>query len=331
MADVHDLLGQALGGVAPSPDALQATIQRIHRRQRRRRVLVACVTLAALAGAGVVVTQVAGERGDPLSAPAPTTVTPSTIPSSTIPPSAAGFVPRTIREGNRTVLPITFPDGSTAELVYPTALGLAGLGVQPDVSLLRARDPGLRYELVFSRGGPVPGLLKGHRPVGRYQTTKGRPVQLWQAVENPGVVSASYGYWLQYRIGAWTVLAGVADRAMAAEVARNLDGHQTGDGFVVIQASGPFALSRVYGEGRGAQLAIGDRNPLPDAVVAEPWRLIELSPARGSCQQEGVSGDHGTKCLGPPGAGIFANISGDPSWVKAVVRGLQTRNVHLAP
>ena len=35
--------------------------------------------------------------------------------------------------------------------------------------------------------------------------------------------------------------------------------------------------------------------------------------------------------LGPPGAGIFTNISGDPSWVKAVVRGLQARNVHLAP
>jgi hypothetical protein len=331
MADVHDLLGQALGGVAPSPDALQTTIQRIHRRQRRRRALVTGVTLAVFAGAGVVVTRGTSDRGVRLTTPAPTTVTPSTVASFTVPPSAAGFVPRTTREGNRTVLPVTFPDGSTAELVYPTALGLAGLGVQPDVSLLRAQDPGPRYELVFSRGGSVPGLLKGDRPVGRYQTAQGRPVQLWPAVENPGVVSASYGYWLEYRIGAWTVLAGVADRAMAAEVAGNLDGRQTGEGFVVIQASGPFALSREYGEGRGAQLTIGDRNPLPDAVVAEPWRLIELSPARGSCHEEGSSGDHGTKCLGPPGAGIFANISGDPLWVKTVVRGLQARNVHLAP
>jgi hypothetical protein len=328
MADVHDLLRRALGGVAPSPDALEATIQRIHRRRRRRRVLVTGMTLAVFAGAGVVVTWVAGDRGVRLTTPAPTT--PSTAPS-TVPPSAAGFVPRTTREGNRTVLPVTFPDGSTAELVYPTALALAGLGVQPDVSFLRVRDPGSRFELVFSRGGPAPGLLKGDRPVGRYQTAQGRPVQLWRAVENPGVVSASYGYWLEYRIGAWSVLAGVADRAMAAEVARNLDGRQTGEGFVVIQASGPFALSREYGEGRGAQLTIGDRNPLPDAIVSDPWRLIEFSPARGSCHEEGVSGDHGTKCLGPPGAGIFTNISGDPSWVKAVVRGLQARNVHLAP
>ena len=161
--------------------------------------------------------------------------------------------------------------------------------------------------------------------MGRYQTAQGRPVQLWPAVENPGVLSASYGYWLHYRIGAWTVLAGVADRAMAAEVARNLDGRQTGDGFVVVQARGPFALSREYGEGRGAQLAIGDHSPLPSAIVAEPWRLIELSPARGSCQQEGVSGEHGSKCLGPGGAGIFANISGDPLWVKAVAKGLEAR------
>jgi hypothetical protein len=329
MTDAHDLLRQALSGVAPSPDALQATIRRIQRRQRRRRVLVTGVTLVVFAGAGLVVTRVAGDRGVRLTTPAPTTVTPSTIPSFTVPPSAAGFVPRTTREGSRTVLPVTFPDGSTAELVYPTALALAGMGVQPDVSFLRVRDPGPRYELVFSRGGPVPGLLKGHRPVGRYQTTKGRPVQLWPAVENPGVLSG-YGYWLHYRIGAWTVLAGVSDRAMAAEVARNLDGRQTGDGFVVIQAGGPFALSREYGEGRGAQLAIGDRSALPDAIVAEPWRLIELSPARGSCHEEGSSGDHGTKCLGPGGAGIFANISGDPLWVKAVVRGLEARNVRLA-
>jgi hypothetical protein len=327
MTDVHDLLRRALGGMAPSPDALQAIIQRIHRRQRRRRVLVAGVTLAVFAGAGVVVTRVAGDRGDRLDAPVPAS---SAAPSSTVPPRAAVFVPRTNREGNRTVLPVTFPDGSTAELVYPTALGLASMGVQPDVSLLRVQDPGPRYELVFSRGGPVPGLLKGDRPVGRYRTTKGRPVQLWAAVENPGVLSG-YGYWLEYRIGAWTVLAGVADRAMAAELARNLDGRQTGDGFVVIQASGPFALSRVYGEGRGAQLTIGDRNPLPDAIVSDPWRLIEFSPARGSCHEEGVSGEHGTKCLGPSGAGIFTNLSGDPSWVKAVVRGLQARNVHLAP
>jgi hypothetical protein len=75
MADVHDLLAQALNGVAPSPDALQAIIQRIRRRQRRHRVLVACVMLAVFAGAGVVVTRVAGDRGDRLGAPAPTTAT----------------------------------------------------------------------------------------------------------------------------------------------------------------------------------------------------------------------------------------------------------------
>ena len=232
MADLHDLLGQALSGVAPSPDALEATIQRISRRRRRHRVLVTAVTLAMFAGAGLVVTWVAGDRGVRLSTPAPTTATPSSAPSSTVPSSVAGFVPRTTREGDRTVLPVTFPDGSTAELVYPTALALAGMGVQPDVSFLRVRDPGPRFELVFARGGPVPGLLKGDRPVGRYQTAQGRPVQLWRAVENPGVLSG-YGYWLHYRIGAWTVLAAVSDRAMAAEVARNLEGRQTGDGFVV--------------------------------------------------------------------------------------------------
>jgi len=88
-------------------------------------------------------------------------------------------------------MPVTFPDGSTAELVYPTALALAGMGVQPDVSFLRVRDPGPRFELVFARGGPVPGLLKGDRPVGRYQTAQGRPAQLWQAAEIPASCPAT--------------------------------------------------------------------------------------------------------------------------------------------
>jgi hypothetical protein len=53
-------------------------------------------------------------------------------PSVTAEPSMpAAFVPPTYREGNSVVLPVTFPDGSAAELVYPSDLDLASMGVRP--------------------------------------------------------------------------------------------------------------------------------------------------------------------------------------------------------
>lgn len=45
-----------------------------------------------------------------------------------------GFVPATHREGDRVVLPIAFPDGTTAELVYPPELDIAELGLIPYTS-----------------------------------------------------------------------------------------------------------------------------------------------------------------------------------------------------
>jgi hypothetical protein len=335
MADVHDLLRQALGGVSPSPHALEATIRRIRRRERRRRALATAVTLAVVAGAGAGLwaTRTAADRGGRLGTPAPTTAPPSTAPPATVPPKPAGFVPPTTREGSRTVLPVTFPDGSTAELVYPTALNLAAMGVQPDVSFLRVRDPGPRFQLVFSRGAPPGRLLGGDRPVGRDRTARGRPVEVWRAVPDPGVLPGT-GYWVRYQLGAWAVLAAATDRAMAAEVAGNLDGRQTREGFVVIDAGGPFALSREYGEARGPQLAFGDGDPRPETLQVDPaFRLVELAPTRRSCPGQGpdASREYASRCLGRGGAGsVHAGIQGDREFVRAVFRGLEARNVRLA-
>jgi hypothetical protein len=45
MGDVNDLLRTALGGVEPSEDALARTLGRIRRRERRRRIVLASVTV----------------------------------------------------------------------------------------------------------------------------------------------------------------------------------------------------------------------------------------------------------------------------------------------
>ena len=41
------------------------------------------------------------------------------------------FVPPTHRDGDRTVMPLTFPDGTRAAITYPPELAIAELGLEP--------------------------------------------------------------------------------------------------------------------------------------------------------------------------------------------------------
>lgn len=51
------------------------------------------------------------------------------------------FIPPVSRRGDDVVLPVVWPDGSTAELRYPQTLNIHRIGVQPAVSLaLRPRE-----------------------------------------------------------------------------------------------------------------------------------------------------------------------------------------------
>ncbi|HUF01498.1 MAG TPA: hypothetical protein VMN35_03655 [Gaiellaceae bacterium] len=59
----------------------------------------------------------------------------------------ARFVPPTHEDGDRVVVPIAFPDGTTAELRSPLSLGLEGFSIQPYSSavLPRCGGSGLRH------------------------------------------------------------------------------------------------------------------------------------------------------------------------------------------
>jgi hypothetical protein len=336
MADLADLLGEALHGIEPSPAALERTIQRIRRRQRRRRALAAGVTVALLValGTGAWMALDGGRGGGPPGdrAAAPATPTPSSAeaPGTS---TRAVFKPPVRRDGGRWVMPLTFPDGSAAELVYPPDLDLAAMGVQPDLSFRWPNQTGTRFPLTFWFGQPDAGLFEGDQPVARYTTPRGGQAELWRA--RAGSVSTStQRYWLAFQRTSWTVLAPVATPAMAAEIARGLDARETGDGYVVMEAVHPLALAREPGEGGGPQLAVGDRNPRPREVDAGTrFRLITLRPSR-SCRPAAISpsGQSAAACLGTAGAGgsVFAGIDGDRPFVEAVLAGLEARNVRIA-
>lgn len=243
-------------------------------------------------------------------------------------------MPPVRRDRGRLVMPLTFPDGSTAELVYAPKLKLAALGIQPDVSFLRRDRPASRFPLTFWFGQPGPELFEGGQPVERYTTLGGGQAELWRA-QATSVSQPKQGYWLAFRLASWTVLAPATTPAMVAEIVRGLDARETSSGAVVVEARDPYALSREGGEGGGPQLAIGDRSPHPEEVDAGTrFRLITLRPSR-DCRPAGTSpsGKYASTCLGTAGSGVavFAGIDGDRSFVKDVVAGLQARNVRIAP
>jgi hypothetical protein len=193
------------------------------------------------------------------------------------------FVPADAEEGERIRLPLVFPDGTRIVLSYPLELDLASLGVQPDVSYLYRDDPAARFILTFVHGPADAGPLE-----------------------------------IALHAGSWTILAQVRDPAERELVESNLRVHETPDGFPVVEALAPLALSHEFGEGGGVMLALGDLVPAENTVSSlDP--LIELAPT--DCQLENVEigGSYGAKCFG----NLYVGVYGDRPFIEAVLEGLR--------
>ena len=147
------------------------------------------------------------------------------------------FVPKTRHEGRFVVMAVTFPDGSTADILYPHELEVAQLGVQPyssgQLAHCCARDFFVRY------AGVPSDELAGRRPLEVYDGSGEFPVEYWASSEGP-----STHRWLIFRFGLWHVLIsdqkgldmGAQERATWA---RSLQGEVTEDGFLRLEASRP--------------------------------------------------------------------------------------------
>jgi hypothetical protein len=181
----------------------------------------------------------------------------------------SGFVPHTERRGTRTVMPLTFPDGTHVVLSYPEWLHLAELGVQPDVSYLHRNDPAPRYPLGFYFGALPEGV---------------------------GPVVA--------RTGRWTITA--PGRAEDLDVLRrSIRVRETPDGLVALEPLPPLELAREFGEGGGSQLALGDLAPDPAHSSLDP--LILLGPRDCGLPKPEISDGHGAMCLGDIYVGIYGD------------------------
>lgn len=194
------------------------------------------------------------------------------------------FTPATFREGNKMVLPVAFPDGTRAELVYPPQLGIAKLAVRPYGSAwLRGKSPSpLRSDVVgrdfwifYGALDEVLRFVGGKSPLllATYKGADGQTVGFWDLRSNRELPD-----YLGFQFGRWAVLvydyAGAAAMTDAerASWAANFSGRETDDGFLLLEGSDRLRLARV-GEHAGPQLDFG--------MGVVPQRSLSLYP--GSC------------------------------------------------
>ena len=198
------------------------------------------------------------------------------------------FTPATSRDGHRVVLPVTFPDGTTAELIYPPKLRIAALGVGPYSSgSLQGESPTPERSDVVARDfqiffGELDHVLlslnRGKPPLllAQYEGVDGQAVGFWDLAEweqGTDYLGFQFGRWavLVYDYAADGPMRGAAmTDAERASWAASFSGYETTDGFLLLEGAGPLQLARA-GEHAGPQLSFGS--------VGRP-RSLTLFPGR---------------------------------------------------
>lgn len=250
------------------------------------------------------------------------------------------FVPDTTQQNRDVVLPVVFPDGSSAELAYPPGLKLAELGIQPAVSVGVERDRGrfLHQRFLMITKTPLEVLRRDGEPLEIYRGPTGR-VTVWRPQDRKAV----HRIFMHFRVGSWNVIVGdgnVGDfmgRKNRRRWASNLAGHETASGFPVLDPRPPLAFARGSGQ--------------PDIYLSTCFRFLELrlerckdlagaklatnqtsEIVRGlTVQRNKTGGTFGANWCTASGALSVYVSDRSESFVDRVVEGLRVRNVIRNP
>ena len=261
-------------------------------------------------------------------------------PSSTAVDAAAdgdpGFVPSTYVEDDSVVMPITFPDGTTAELVYPPELDLSNMRVQPYSS---GYGPGFARDfLVLDKpvGEVIDGNYREAELLADYDDGHGGTVGFWRLPPD--------GLYLAFQFGSWTVLVydyadegaqmSDEDRALWATY---FHGREAEDGFLLLEAEPPLRLAAA-GEHAAPELGFwsrsGDFNP---QISLFPGECAPYREGKGFDSIEVIHGlavsresdDFAAWCV--PRASMTVHVSQEPgdTFIDDVLAGLDIRNVNI--
>jgi hypothetical protein len=287
----------------------------------RHFLALASVILVA-AGCAAASERSGTQSGSPTEAASPTTE------------GHARFVPPTHSDDGSVVMPVTFPDGTTAELVYPPELDLSSLRVQPYSS---GYGPGFgRDFLVYDESiGEVIGSYEGAELLREYDNGHGGTVGFWRLPPD--------GVYLAFQFGSWTVLVYdyTGDAAMSDEDRRlwaaNFHGQDAEDGFLVLWADSPLALAGV-GEHAGPELEFWSPAGELRGVLLFPGKCTPYHEGEGGFDDiEMVNGlavsrddEFADWCVPKASMTVHVYQERGDTFIDDVLDGLEIRNVELA-
>jgi hypothetical protein len=232
-------------------------------------------------------------------------------------------------------MPVTFPDGTTAELVYSPELDLSGLRVQPYSS---GYGPGFGRDFLvyYEPIAEVIGSYKDAELLAEYDDGDGGTVGFWRLPPD--------GLYLAFQFSSWTVLvydyaeegAQMSDQDRALW-ATNFHGQDAEDGFLLLEAEPPLTLAAA-GEHAGPELEFWSQ--------AADFKGLQLFPGECTPYHEGEGGFDDIEMVNglavnrddefadwcAPQASMTVHVyqeSGD-TFIDDVLGGLEIRNVDLA-
>lgn len=288
----------------------RADVERRGRRLIRRRAAAVVLSsgalvLALLVSVGLVLGDLRlGRDGSPAASP----------------PARKVFAPPTRPEGGKTVLPVTFPDGTTAEVTYPASLMIAELGAYPQGGFGTLEGPEFSgcctRDFVFEYVDPNHRGFMAADPIKEFPGAGGRTVRLVPAPPN------GLSDYLVFDIGAWRVgvwSSSLTDQQMATW-SRTLQVRVGADGFPLLAATQPLKLSAAGEGGPFLGLTFGAADG--ERQVSMQLRACDAPLSRKESDRRVV--------MCKPEWSMWLTVSGDDQFVADVVAGVEIRNVQPA-
>lgn len=320
MDDVREAIRRVASGGSPVP---VAAILHAARRQRKHRFLRLSLlgSAASLLVVGAVGAWVVG-REDPRSKPpaaqpSPVTTSPGTEDQHFFPPAQSN-------QKDRTLIHLVFADGTEVDATYPSALRIERLPMSLIQSGGLNGDEPCRVEFdiayhdeTFFRGAPTPEAV--------YSSSSGEDVELWEApTEHPSRT------FLLFRFGAWRVGIDQGSGCIESEEERQawvdgLHGHETDEGFLVLEAISPVFLEGMESD-TPPQLLLG-RSAQQPSVVFSAAMCEPFLPADGFSNLERrnglvVSRSRGRAVWCDAEDEIIVEVEGTERFVEDAIAGL---------
>jgi hypothetical protein len=315
----------------PSRSLPELATPRAGRSEPVRRSIAALVSIGVAAFAIVFLVRAFDTAPRPLTSEPTETDAPDGFDVGERARSSPPFVPPTSLEGGLVVLPLVFPDGSTAELTYPADVRLAELGVFPNILANHPGDCG--SDPIITRAGQHGEIYDGDAPLATFDGLTG-PVELWEGA------AGWQPLYLVFRFGPWWFhMPCQGPRSFVEETgaqwAQRLSGRVTETGFLVLSAEPPLELvGPDSGPLFGPELFLDGGRDAPGFVILALGRACPVGADEdrepGYASRCSEVGDGALQITVQVGVGPEPVTEEGREFVRSVIEGVRVRSLDLA-